>query len=267
MDPNLQYSFKELYDVRIKSTYNMEINGRIYEPNEIITIFDEIQLANLNEIQRLVSARGGYDNRPYVTWITTKEVNLIFNKGVFSSEQFSLLINARLLQKAENLPISLDKREIKESDENGIISIEMVPNNIPFFYDKKTMDKILLTRDEENPKIFLGAEPYTDIIIDYSYNYYDKAQKFQIGKEAFPGYVSLEGKTRIKDDTTGQIRTGIIKIPKLKIVSNLSITLGEKANSPVVGTFNAIGYPTGMRHNSTVMETYILDNDIDSDIL
>lgn len=267
MDSNLQYSFKELYDVRIKSTYNMETNGRIYEPNEVIAIFEKIQLANINEIQSIVSARGGYDNRALVNWTTTKEVNLTFTQGVFSSEQFSLLTNARLVQKADNLAISLDKREIIESNKNGGIVLELEPNNSPFFYNKETMDKILLTKDEENSKKFLGAEPFTDIVVDYSYDYYKSAENFQIGRQAFQGYVSLEGKTRIKDDTTGQIRTGIIKIPRLKIVSNLSITLGEKANSPVVGTFYAIGYPTGERHNSIVMETYILSDDIDSDII
>ena len=265
MDPNLQYSFKELYDVRIKSTYNMEINGRIYEPNEIIAIFNNIQLANLSEIQRVVSARGGFDNRPHVTWVTTKEINFTFSQGVFSNDQFSLLTNAKLIRGVENTPISLDKREIVEADENGKLSITEEPLGTPFFYNKKTMDKLLLTKDSEDSKTFIGAEPYTDIVVDYSYNYYDKVQKFQIGKQAFPGYVSLEGKTKIKDDTTGQIRTGIITIPKLKIVSNLSITLGERAN-PAVGTFYGVGYPTGARGNSTVMETCILNDDIDSDI-
>ena len=107
----------------------------------------------------------------------------------------------------------------------------------------------------------------TNILNEYvNYkSYYDKVKKFQIGKQAFPGYVSLEGKTKIKDDTTGQIRTGIIRIPKLKIVSNLSVTLGERAN-PAVGTFYGVGYPTGVRGNSIVMETCILNDDIDSDI-
>ena len=50
----------------------------------------------------------------------------------------------------------------------------------------------------------------------------------------FNGFLELEGKTRVKDDTSGLITTGIIKIPKLKLMSGLSIRLGAQAN-PVVG--------------------------------
>ena len=82
MQEGLQYSFKELYDVRIKSTYNMEINGRQYEEGETIAIFDKIQLSNINEIQKTVSARGGFENRERVSWTTTQEVQFAFQSGV-----------------------------------------------------------------------------------------------------------------------------------------------------------------------------------------
>jgi hypothetical protein len=61
-------------------------------------------------------------------------------------------------------------------------------------------------------------------------------QKATIGRELISGFISLEGKTRVKDDITGQTKTGIIKIPKLKIMSSLSMVLGTNAN-PVVGSF------------------------------
>jgi hypothetical protein len=48
----------------------------------------------------------------------------------------------------------------------------------------------------------------------------------EIGRRAFNGFLELEGKTRVKDDTSGQITTGIIKIPQLKLMSGLSIKLG-----------------------------------------
>ena len=57
---------------------------------------------------------------------------------------------------------------------------------------------------------------------------------------------------------------GIIEIPKLKLMSELSIRLGAQAN-PVVGSFAAVGVPTGTRGNSYVSEFYFLNNDIDSD--
>lgn len=265
MQEGLQYSFKELYDVRIKSTYNMEINGRQYEEGETIAIFDKIQLSNINEIQKTVSARGGFENRERVSWTTTQEVQFAFSQGVFSKTEFSLLTNAKLLSKIPNISLSLDKRERLESNENGEVVLGLVPNKKPFFYNAENMEKIILTQDIHEPTHFSGAEPYTEMIVDYSYDYTDEIDRFQIGARAFPGYVSLEGKTKIKDDNTGRVRTGIIKIPKMRILSNLSITLGEKAN-PVVGTFFGKGVPVGPRGNSTVLEMCILDEDIDTDI-
>ena len=61
------------------------------------------------------------------------------------------------------------------------------------------------------------------------------------------------------------ITTGIIKIPKLKLMSGLSIRLGAQAN-PVVGNFSAVGVPVESRYNSYVMEIDFLNNDIDSDM-
>ena len=72
----------------------------------------------------------------------------------------------------------------------------------------------------------------------------------------------LEGKTRLKDDKTGNNVTGLIVIPKMKMVSDLSVRLGEDA-SPTVANFAAIGYPTGERGRKTVCEMAILDRDID----
>jgi hypothetical protein len=77
--------------------------------------------------------------------------------------------------------------------------------------------------------------------------------------------LELEGKTRVKDDTSGLVTTGIIKIPKLKLMSGLSMRLGAQAN-PVVGSFRAEGVPVDSRRNSYVMEMYFLDEDIDSDM-
>ena len=90
------------------------------------------------------------------------------------------------------------------------------------------------------------------------------ARQIQIGKRLFNGFVELEARTRVKDDITGQIVTGLFKIPKLKLMSDLSIRLGAQA-TPVVANFSAVGVPVSSRGNSSVAEFYILNNDIDSD--
>jgi hypothetical protein len=78
--------------------------------------------------------------------------------------------------------------------------------------------------------------------------------------------LSFTAKTRIKDDVTGQVKTGIINIPKLKLMSDLSMVLGENA-APQVGRFDAVAIPVGTKGNQVVMEFIMLEDDIDSDIL
>ena len=86
-----------------------------------------------------------------------------------------------------------------------------------------------------------------------------------IGQQFLKGFVTLEGHTSIKDDITGQVHTGIIIIPKMKIMSDISIRLGSDA-SPVVGTLEAIAEPIGERGKSKVMDFIFLNDDIDSDM-
>ena len=59
--------------------------------------------------------------------------------------------------------------------------------------------------------------------------------------------------------------TANIKIPKLKLLSNLSMRLGQDA-VPLVGRLDAVAVPTGERGQKKVMELIFLNDDIDSDI-
>ena len=88
---------------------------------------------------------------------------------------------------------------------------------------------------------------------------------YEIGRKFLNGFVELEGKTRIKDDTDGSVVTGLIRVPRLKLMSDLSITLGTQA-SPVVANFAAVGVPVGSRETARVCEFFFLSDDIDSDL-
>ena len=80
------YGIKELYDVVIKATYNIENNGRVIEPGETILEFDNIQMAGLNDRKSYVAANGGFENREWVTWETMRSIPLTFTQGVLSHE-------------------------------------------------------------------------------------------------------------------------------------------------------------------------------------
>lgn len=256
-----EFSFKELYDVSLKATYPFEYCGRHFEPGETIVIFDKITIANLNEIKNTISAKGGFNNANLVTWETTKEVRFNFSQGVFSKLQFALLNNSKMLQAGAANKISVSKRENVNSDEDGNITLKYQPEKI-FIYDENFNDVVYKKIEEKIYKIY---KPFKKVIVDYTFEYEGLGKIMKLGQQLISGYLELEGKTRYKDDESGQVKTGIIKIPRLKLMSELSIRLGEYA-SPVVGNFSGVGYPVGARGNQTVMEMYFLEDDIDSDI-
>ena len=255
-------SFKTLEEVRLKATYNMKVNGRTIEEGETIALFDSIQISGLKEYKDFISANGGYQNPGLVFWETTKEIQFNFSQGVFSKEQFGLLNNAKVLTVEAEVPILLTITEKLESDEYGNIQTKYIPYDQIFVYNAETGEKLNSRAWENGIRI---GQFYTNVIVTYRYNYNGGAQIVKIGQQFLRGFLELEAKTRVKDDSSGLITTGIIKIPKLKLMSGLSIRLGAQAN-PVVGNFSAVGVPTGSRGNSYVAEFDFLNNDIDSDI-
>ena len=255
-------SFKVLENVHLKATSNIEVNGIKISAGESIVVFDKIQLSNFDEIKEYVAARGGYDNRGHVYWETTKSMRFSFSQGVFSKVQFGLLNNAKIISVSNEEPLLITYDDELESDETGILRPTKTPVDQIFVYDKESGDKIEVEPFEDYYKI---EQPYKDVVMRYRYNYEDGATVAKIGQQFLQGFLELEGRTRVKDDTSGLITTGIIKIPKLKLMSGLSMRLGTQAN-PVVGNFNAEGVPTDSRRNSYVMEMYFLNSDIDSDM-
>ena len=257
MDESLG-TFKTLEDVHLKATQDIEVNGRVFQKGETIAFFDKIQVAGLQELKTYVYAHGGYDDRGLVYWETTHELKLTFSQGVFSNLQFGLLNNAQMLQRGDNEPVLITKMEELESDETGNIeTTEEIVDEV-FIYDKETGEKLEWHKVGRNPKIEAG---FKDVVIKYRYNYEGGVDVAKIGQRFLRGFLELEAKTRVKDDTSGRMTTGIIKIPKLKLMSGLSIRLGAQAN-PVVGTFDAVGVPVEERHNSYVAQFLFLDEDI-----
>ena len=254
--------FKELYDVTLKATYPIEVSGRKIEKGEVVAIFDNISLAQFSEIKTFVSANGGFNNRARIFWTDTKEMKLSFSQGVFSKTQMALMSNAKLLSSSDTEPLQVQKREILESDEEGYIKLQHEPT-LYFVYDNDTGDKLNPTY--EGSKLLKINKFLQDVIVDYEYNYYGSHTTLAVGRALTDGYLSFTAKTRIKDDVTGQVKTGIINIPKLKLMSDLSMVLGENA-SPQVGRFDAVAIPVGTKGNQVVMEFIMLDEDIDSDM-
>jgi hypothetical protein len=239
------------------------VSGTKIEAGETVASFDRIQIANFQEIKSVVSANGGWDNRAHIFWETTKEVKINFSQGVFSKIQLALMTNAQLINNEGEQIIPINKREEFESDEHGKVVVGHTLREPVFVYDKATGKKI--TGWTSTTDSILLNEAYKSVIVDYWYDYDNGCQIMTVGRPLTQGYLSLTGKMRVKDDITGKVKTGIIKIPKLRLMSDLSMRVGSDA-IPQVGRLDAVAVPEGGRGQSKVMEIIFLNDDIDADM-
>ena len=259
-----KFGMQELYFVQLKSTYPIEIEGKEIAAGEVIAAFDKIQISNFQEIHKEVAAQGGYYNRKLVVWNRTEGVNLIFTQGIFSKTQLALMNNSRLIELGENQKVRIAQRDELETDSEGKITLTHVPiDSWIFVYNKETGEKLtgLSMIDEKTIQTSLV---YKDVVVDYEYGYDNGIDISFIGEDVFEGYVTLEGRTRIKDDETGETHTAIIYIPKLKITSDFNLTLGQNAQ-PVVGKFSGTALSVGNKKQLRALEIYFLDEDIARD--
>ena len=258
-----ELNFKELYEVSLKSTLSIEVSGTKIEAGETIASFDRIQIANFQEIKSVASANGGWDNRAHIFWETTKEVKINFSQGIFSKIQLALMTNAQLINNEGEQIIPINKREEFESDEHGKVVVGRTLREPVFVYDKATGKKI--TGWTSTTDSIMLNEAYKSVIVDYWYEYDNGCQIMTVGRPLTQGYLSLVGKMRVKDDITGKVKTGIIKIPKLRLMSDLSMRVGSDA-IPQVGRLDAVAVPEGVRGQQKVMELTFLNDDIDADM-
>lgn len=264
MDNN-EFGLKELTDLTLKVTYPIEMDGRRFEPGEVIARFDKIQLANFKEVTSRVSANGGFDNRAHIIWEDPKEIQLSFTQGIFSKRQFALLSNSRLIKTAQKTCTLVPAHFSGESDENGKVNVNKKYIQDVFIYNAKTFEKINpKTIDLEKGEIVID-QVYCDVEVDFNYCYQNYTSIVKIGEKLIGGYLLLEGKTRVKDDITGKTHTAILRIPRLKLVSDLSMRLGREAN-PVLANFTALGLPVGGKGTKKIMELLFLSDDIDAEI-
>ena len=262
---NSEFGLKELYDLTLKATYPIEMEGRVFEAGEVIARFDKIQLANFREIASRTSAAGGKGNVNHVIWEDSKEIQLSFTQGVFSKRQFALLSNAKLLQKSQPNKILLSAHFSGESDEYGNIQLDRKDVTNVFVYDAKTLERIYPAKVDLKTGEIILINGFQDVEIDYQYYYDNGATTLTIGQKLIQGFLYLEGKSRVKDDITGKTHTVLLRIPRLKLVSDLSMRLGREAG-PLLANFAAVAYPESVGRDKKIMEMLFLNDDIDAEM-
>lgn len=254
----MDYGIKELYSVALKSTFNMEIDGVKYEKDEVIMRFDKILIAHVHEDKSAIQARGGYNNKTLITWDNTKDTQFSCEQGVISKTGLAILSNSKLVKKLEGETISVPIVGEEQEPINGLVTLKYKPNGTGFIYDKETGEKLYGGLTEQTYPASRA------IIADYHFNYTNGGDVLEVGNRLFNGYLRLEGKMRLKDDSDGHDKTAIVTIPRIRITSSLTMRLGKNAD-PTVGNFSFIGYPVGDRGAQKVMIIQMLNDDIDSD--
>lgn len=255
-------SFKELYNVTLKATYPIEINGTTIEPNETVAAFDKIMMAAFQEQKVRTVAQGGFHNRGKVYWEHTKSMDVTFTQGVFSKTQFALMSNAKLLTNHSDQELYINKRELVESTDTGQVIFTHTPYTPIFIY---RADGTKVTSAPITNGVWESGEPYQEFFLDYFFLYGGKTNTFVIGDSLTNNTLRLEGFTRLHEDITGRDVTGMLIIPQFKLMSDLSMNLGENA-IPVVSYIKGQALPTSPSYKDVVMEFIILDEDIDNDI-
>lgn len=266
-----EFSFKELYDVVLRTNHSFKIGDRMLEPGEVVAAFDKIQISGFDLQTKVVTAHGGYQDAPRVIWEDVKGINFTFAQGIFSDTQFALMTNSRMVKPKQD-KLKIHQREIVNLDDEGYVLLKHKPltDENFFIYNEETGTKKDTSTVGEPEETFLGwkmsveGDPLEKLIIDYNFEQ-EGGTVIEIGSFLNSGFLELEGRTKVQDDITGNMRTGILYIPKLKLMSTLSMRLGALAQ-PIVGTFRAMGLPEGGKGDNKVMELYFLEDDIDSDL-
>ena len=294
-----RFGHKELYEVVLRAKTPMQFGDRHIEADEPVLYFEDVNMSVITEQNRPIFARGGWANMPRVIWDDRQEVQFQMVDGVMSSVGMSMLLSANVLSQKDKQPLYIHMKEgPMEFSMKNVVQIKHWPILYPerkvfiFKYDRNAIQEKYYGREyisaadqeklnnneiEKNdivPRIAIfkdknctiEAEKGREYVIDYYYKYEDEALIYSVQKERFNGLFTLEAKFYSKDENEGKRYTNVLYMPKVRIVSNINLRLGERAD-PTVSTFNIIGLPeTVGDQKNLIMEITRLGEDIDADI-
>lgn len=266
---------KELYDVNLRLLRPLEIGNKKYDINESILSFSTAEIAQIQENKKTVSAKGGYHNLALINWEVDREMTFAITHGVLSPISYALLSNSKVKEPIyksvsynEKVPVTMNQNYL-------YCDLKFVPNAIPqlgaqanpnfeplpmgrrpelllkplppsktkwiFVYDAQTGRKIHNFQIYQN-RIYL-QEDANEVVVDYTFSYEDKVRVLEVGNRLLNGFLRLEGKMSIKDEKSGEVTTGILELPKIKLSSSLKMTLGKNYDNSTVSDFYFVGYP------------------------
>lgn len=264
------FGTKELYEVVLKANTPMNFGSRKVEVGEPILYFEKVNMAVLNEQSHPIMARGGWGNMPHVIWEDRSEMTFSLSEGVMSSIGMGVLMSANMMESKKDGNVYLQKKEGPFSLYKGKYTLSQTPalnkKIFCFEYDRETIQKkVDFTIDGKVLSIENGDES-KEYLLDYYFQYGKEALIYLIEKERFNGTFLLEGKFYTKDENDGLNSTNILTMPKVRVVSDINLRLGERAD-PTVSVFNIIAMPDRAEESENLLMKIVrLDEDIDADI-
>ena len=273
------FGTKELYEVVLKANTPMNFGSRRVEVGEPILYFEKVSMAQLNEQSRPRMARGGWGNMPHVIWEDRSEMTFTLSEGVMSSVGMGILMSANMIvhEEAKNGNLYIPKREgpFYLDDLTMSYTLDRIPAQdkriFLFEYEREVPQKKIDMKAEglvieKNILRYDNGDINKQYLVDYYFKYGEEALVYYIEKERFNGTFSLEAKFYTKDENDGINTTNIMFMPKVRVVSDINLRLGERAD-PTVSVFNVVAMPEKTEESrEMIMKIVRLGEDIDADI-
>lgn len=94
------------------------------------------------------------------------------------------MVNSKLVNIANDVPILTSMRERLETNENSRVICKYKPVSHCYVYKADTGEKLVHLIEPGN-QLRVFTDPYTDVIVDYEFNYVGGGQIIEIGKNYF----------------------------------------------------------------------------------
>lgn len=266
MDLIQELGIKDLEHVVLKAKDRMTLGDKEFLAGEPILYLRNIQIAMLSENTRVISARGGYLNKSRVVWEDRDDVTFQFSNGTLNPLSLNMLLEASMLSSfTVNVPYS----ESQTVQEDGSVFLTHLPiNSRPRFYKLYQLENIqhykTVTPLQEDGQKVVFPQEYAgyNVMADYYFLPKNGSQIYTMAQERRSNLYTLEATFYLKDENDGLLHTGILEMPKVYIMSNINLRMGERAD-PTVGTFRIVAMPDMLDDVAdTVCRITYLDEDI-----
>ena len=282
MDFIQEMGIKDLEHVVLKARDYIDLGPYSFEPGEPVLYFNNIQIALLSENTRVIAARGGFLNQPRVVWEDRSDTTFQFSNGTLNPISLNMLLEANMLQRIEpRIPI---QETLKVRGDRIYLSHKPDMSRKIFykifeFENIQPHRKIKVERYEEaegltgcyvyikeigknGELISFPDENDIFIVADYYFEPKNSSITYTMNRERKANLYSLEATFYLKDENDGLLHTGILEMPKVYIMSNINLRMGERSD-PTVGTFRIVAMPEDTDgYDSMVCRVTYLDDDI-----